>query len=81
MFTKASENLGVVRIRPMPIRAQVRSLNARDEKNRIETGRYDKIPRDERLCSLCNCNKIEDETHLLLDCPSYSSIRDSFFLK
>ena len=48
-------------------------------KLRIETGRYDKIPRDERLCSLCNCNKIEDETHFLLDCPSYSSIRDRFF--
>ena len=47
----------------------------------IETGRYDKIPRDERLCSLCNCNKIEDETHFLLDCPSYSSIRDRFFSK
>ena len=47
----------------------------------IETGRYDKIARDERLCSLCNRNKIEDETHFLLDCPSYSSIRDRFFLK
>ena len=50
-------------------------------KLRIETGRYDKIPRHERLCSLCNCNKIEDETHFLLDCLSYSSIRDRFFSK
>ena len=48
---------------------------------RIETGRYDKIPRHERLCSLCNCNKIEDETHFLLNCPSYSSITDRFFSK
>ena len=50
-------------------------------KPRIETGRYNKIPCDERLCSLCNCNKIEDETYFLLDCPSYSSIRDRFFSK
>ena len=32
---------------------------------RIDKGRYDNIPRDERLCSLCNCKKIEDETHFL----------------
>ena len=42
------------------------------------TGRYDNIPRDERLFSLCNCNKIEDETHLLLDGPIFSSIRNMF---
>ena len=56
-------------------------LRISSHKLRIETGRYNKIPRDERLCSLCNCNKIEDETHFLLDCPSYSSIRDRFFSK
>jgi len=54
-------------------------LRISSHKLRIETGRYDKIPRDDRLCSLCNCNKIEDEAHFLLDCPSYSSIRDRFF--
>ena len=48
---------------------------------RIETGRYDNIPPEERLCNLCNCNRIEDETHFLLDCPSFSSIRDMFFSK
>ena len=50
-------------------------------KLRIETGRYDNLPRDERLCNLCNCNRIEDETHFLLDCSSFSSIRDMFFSK
>jgi len=34
-----------------------------------------------RSCSLCNYNKIEDETHFLLVCPSYSLIRDRFFSK
>ena len=48
---------------------------------RIETGRHDNIPREERLCNLCNCNRTEDETHFLLDCPSFSSIRDMFFSK
>ena len=47
----------------------------------LPSGGYDKIPRDERLCSFYNCNKTEDETHFLLGCPSYSSIRDRFFSK
>ena len=50
-------------------------------KLKIEIGRYDNKPRDEMLCSLCNCNRIEDETQILLDCPSFSSIREVFFSK
>ena len=56
-------------------------LRISSHKLRTETGRYDNIPRDERLCNLCNCNRIEDETHFLLDCPSFSSIRNTFFSK
>ena len=47
----------------------------------VETGRYDKIPLDERICPLCSTNKIEDETHLLLDCQTHSSMRDIFLSK
>ena len=50
-------------------------------KLRIEAGRFDNTPRDEKLCSLCNCKRIEGETHFLLDCPSFSSIRKMFFSK
>ena len=48
---------------------------------RIETGRYDNVPHDERLCGLFNCNRIEDGTHFLLDCPSFSSRREMPFSK
>ena len=48
---------------------------------RVETGRYDKIPLDERICPLCSGNKIKDEIHLLLDCQRYSSMRDIFLSK
>ena len=48
---------------------------------RIETGRYEKIPRDERICYFCTGNKIKDENHFLLDCKAYSQIRDKFFSK
>ena len=56
-------------------------LRISSQKLRTETGRYDNMSRDERLCSLCNCNRIEDETFFLLDCPSFSSIREMFFSK
>ena len=49
-------------------------LRISSHKLRIDKGRYDNIPRDERLCSLYNCKGIEDETHFLVDCPSFSSI-------
>ena len=48
---------------------------------RVETGRYDKIPLDERISPLCSGNKIEDETHLLLDCHRYASMRGIFLYK
>ena len=48
---------------------------------RIETGRYEKIHRDERICYSCTSNKIEDESHFLLECKAYSQIGDTFFSK
>ena len=67
--------------RKNPSRKSLVKLRISSHKLRIETGRYEKIPRGERLCSLCNCNKIERETHFSLDYPIYSSIRDRFFSK
>lgn len=45
----------------------------------IETGRYNGLPRDERLCNFCNMRKIEDEYHLLLVCPYYMELRRKYF--
>jgi hypothetical protein len=43
----------------------------------IETGRWQRpiVPRDERLCSRCTRHAIEDELHVLLECPAYQQIR------
>ena len=41
----------------------------------VETGRYDNVPRDQRLCKSCNMNRIEDEFHFLLVCPKYRELR------
>jgi len=55
--------------RKNPSRKSLVKLRISSYTFRIETGRYRKIPCDERLCSLCNCNNIEDETHFLTRLP------------
>ena len=57
------------------------NLRISSHKLLIETGRYDNIPRNERVSNVCNRKTIEDEIHILLDCPSYSSLRDMSFSK
>ena len=46
---------------------------------RIETGRYVKEVRNERLCIFCDKSEIENETHMLLYCPLYSNVRNICF--
>ena len=45
----------------------------------IETGRWEKLKREERLCKHCNRNLIEDEAHLIFDCSNYSTERSMTF--
>ena len=42
----------------------------------IETGRYNRTPREERLCSLCDV--VEDEQHVLFSCRAYNTVRTQF---
>ena len=41
----------------------------------IETGRWTKIPREDRKC--LHCDDIEDERHAFFVCPCYADCRDS----
>ena len=72
---------GIDLTRKNPSRKTLVTLRISSHKLRIETGRDDNKPRNKRLCSLCNCNRIEDETHFLLDSASFSSIREMFSSK
>ena len=47
----------------------------------IESGGYDQIPRENRLCPSCRSNENEDETHFLFNCPKNSIQRDEFYNK
>ena len=42
----------------------------------IETGRYEGLDREERLCAFCNI--IEDEEHAIFNCRAYDTIRINF---
>jgi hypothetical protein len=41
----------------------------------IETGRYLGILRQDRICTRCSINEVEDEQHYLFTCPGMESNR------
>ena len=45
---------------------------------KIETGRYQNLPINERICFSCN-DTIEDEKHVILKCPLYADFRAVLF--
>ena len=40
-------------------------------------GRRNDIPVHLRICKQCNLNVVEDEVHLLMECPLYDDIRST----
>jgi hypothetical protein len=45
----------------------------------VELGRRTKIPRELRVCQCCNLGLVEDEAHVVFDCPLYFQIRGRFY--
>ena len=46
----------------------------------IETGRYTRIPRNERVCKMCNSGQLGDEYHFSLEYPALKELRNKFSL-
>ena len=44
----------------------------------LETGRYTRIPRNERICKMCNSGQLGDELHFCLECPALKELRIRF---
>ena len=57
-------------------RAVITRWRLSNHKLRIETGRYRDIPREDRKCFICNV--IEDEWHVIFNCPSFLYIRRNY---
>ena len=47
---------------------------------RLEKGRYERLPEAESVCPFCN-SEIENEIHVMLNCPLYDDIRYNLFEK
>ena len=47
---------------------------------KIETGRYQSLPVNERICFHCD-SIVEDEIHVLMCCPLYEHLRNDLFVK
>ena len=47
----------------------------------IETGRYVGTAEDDRICTLCDIQGVENEMHFVFYCPFYDSIRQKLFSK
>ena len=47
----------------------------------IEKGRYQNIPREERICEKCSLHEIEDEFHFIFICPCYKDLRVRYISK
>ena len=43
----------------------------------IEKSRHHNVPRDERLCKLCNSGEVEDVIHFILNCEKLSYAREN----
>lgn len=46
----------------------------------LETGRFENLPVEKRLCLICK-SSAEDEKHVLLHCRSYDHVRQQLFTK
>ena len=46
---------------------------------KIETGRYIKLDRSEKLCDKCSEGAVEDEQHFLIDCSKFNEYRNNLF--
>ena len=45
----------------------------------VETGRFNAIPLEFRLCVFCVDNVVEDEYHFFFSCNLYNDLRSSLF--
>ena len=56
---------------PIESRRKLTEMRSGTHSLRIETGRWEKEPLEQRICKVCVCGPIEDELHVLLDCCPY----------
>ena len=62
-------------IRNVPIRTQLTKFRLSDHNLEIEKGRHRGVGAELRFCPFCK-NKVENEAHFLIGCPTYEDLRE-----
>ena len=60
------------------LRQQVAKFRCSDHNLMIQVGRHKNIALENRTCTKCSANYIEDEVHLLIDCSAYQNLRRQY---
>ena len=61
-----------------PRRMRLAQLRTGSHWLRIETGRWQKLERAQRICPNCGAAAVEDEAHMVFDCDLYTGLRLQF---
>jgi hypothetical protein len=63
------------------LRRSFNKLRTSSHRLQIELGRYQGVPRHNRVCTKCSSNIIEDELHFLFECSKYDEDRESMLFE
>lgn len=63
------------------LRRSFTKLRTSSHRLQIELGRYQGVPRHNRICTKCSSNVIEDELHFLFECSKYDEDRESMLFE
>ena len=61
-------------------RISLSKLRLSNHKLHIETGRFHNLDKTKRFCPFCK-DQVENEIHFTISCPTYTALREPFFLK
>ena len=64
---------------PLEKRRWLTKFHGSNSDLRIETGRWQNIPRQARVCNMCNNGNVEDEFHALVQCQAYNKEREDLY--
>ena len=70
-----------LKIKDFQNRKAISKLRTGNHRLTIETGRWTNIVRENRICTQCSQNKVEDEYHFLFDCYKHTVERNIAFEK
>ena len=60
------------------VRQSFSRLRLQSHSLKVETGRWSRIPREQRLCDRCDAGAVQDEAHVLIACTYTEPIRQRY---